>query len=32
MMRNDELGLAEYGLEYIHPEIVCHAPFPTAAI
>ncbi len=27
MMRNDELGLAGYGLEYIHPEIVCHAPF-----
>jgi phytoene dehydrogenase-like protein len=27
MIRNDELGLAEYGLEYIHPEIVCHAPF-----
>src|SRR5262249_53104535 len=28
MMRNDELGLAaDYGLEYIHPEIVCHAPF-----
>jgi len=27
MMRDDELGLAGYGLEYIHPEIVCHAPF-----
>jgi phytoene dehydrogenase-like protein len=27
MMCNDELGLADYGLEYIHPEIVCHAPF-----
>ena len=27
MMRNDELGLAEYGLEYIQPEIACHAPF-----
>ena len=27
MMRNDELGLADYGLEYIQPEIVCHAPF-----
>ena len=27
MMRNDELGLADYGLEYIHPEIVVHAPF-----
>src|ERR1041384_5319246 len=22
MMRNDELGLADYGLEYIYPEIV----------
>src|ERR1041384_890735 len=30
MMRNDELGLvADYGLEYIHPEIVCPAPFPA---
>ena len=27
MMRNDELGLADYGLEYVHPEIACHAPF-----
>src|SRR5690606_36626668 len=28
MMRYDELDLvADYGLEYIHPEIVCHAPF-----
>lgn len=27
MMRNDELSLGDYGLEYIHPEIVCHAPF-----
>ncbi|MBM3528998.1 MAG: NAD(P)/FAD-dependent oxidoreductase [Alphaproteobacteria bacterium] len=27
MLRNDELGLADYGLEYIHPEIVCHMPF-----
>ena len=28
MMRQDELGLAaDYGLEYIQPEIVCHAPF-----
>src|SRR6186997_3250152 len=31
MMRNDELGLADYGLEYIHPEIVCHAPFLDGA-
>lgn len=28
MLRNDELGLGNYGLEYIHPEIVVHAPFP----
>lgn len=27
MLRNDELGLADYGLDYIHPEIVCHMPF-----
>ena len=27
MLRNDELGLADYGLEYIHPEIVVHMPF-----
>ena len=27
MLRNDELGLADYGLEYIHPEIVVHVPF-----
>ena len=28
MMIDDELGLArDYGLEYINPEIVCHAPF-----
>ena len=24
MLRNDELGLGDYGLEYIHPEIVVH--------
>jgi phytoene dehydrogenase-like protein len=28
MLRNDELGLGQYGLEYIHPEIVVHLPFP----
>src|SRR3984885_13790925 len=28
MLRNDELGLGDYGLEYIHPEIVVHCPFP----
>ena len=31
MMRDDELGLADYGLEYVHPEIVCHAPFLDGA-
>jgi phytoene dehydrogenase-like protein len=31
MMRRDELGLKDYGLEYIHPEIVCHAPFLDGA-
>ena len=28
MVRDDELGLSAYGLEYIHPEIVVHCPFP----
>jgi len=27
MMRNDELGLSEYGLEYIFPDPVVHIPF-----
>ena len=27
-LRNDELGLAAYGLEYIFPETVVHVPFP----
>jgi phytoene dehydrogenase-like protein len=31
MLRNDELGLAEYGLEYIHPEVVVHVPFPDGS-
>jgi phytoene dehydrogenase-like protein len=31
MLRNDELGLADYGLEYIHPQIVVHAPFPDGS-
>src|SRR5262249_31936289 len=31
MLRNDELGLANYGLEYIHPEMVVHAPFPDGS-
>ena len=30
MLRNDELRLADYGLEYIFPEIVVHMPFRTA--
>jgi phytoene dehydrogenase-like protein len=28
MVRHDELGLGAYGLEYIHPEMVVHCPFP----
>lgn len=31
MLRNDELGLADYGLEYIHPEMVVHLPFPDGS-
>jgi phytoene dehydrogenase-like protein len=31
MLRNDELGLGDYGLDYIHPEIVVHAPFPDGS-
>jgi len=31
MLRNDELGLAEYGLEYIFPEAVVHMPFPDGS-
>src|SRR5499426_3510848 len=27
LVRNDELGLKDYGLEYIHPEIAVHIPF-----
>lgn len=30
-LRNDELGLGAYGLEYIHPDPVCHFPFPDGA-
>src|SRR5262245_41665437 len=26
LVRNDELGLKDYGLEYIHPEIAVHIP------
>jgi phytoene dehydrogenase-like protein len=28
ILRNDELGLAEAGLEYLHPDPVVHLPFP----
>ena len=28
MLRDDELRLGEYGLEYVHPEIAVHVPFP----
>lgn len=28
MLRNDELGLGEYGLEYIRPDPVVHLPLP----
>ncbi len=27
-MRNDELRLSDYGLEYLHPDPVVHVPFP----
>jgi phytoene dehydrogenase-like protein len=28
ILRDDELGLAEHGLEYLHPDPVVHLPFP----
>jgi phytoene dehydrogenase-like protein len=28
LVRNDELGLVDYGVTYLHPEIVVHVPFP----
>src|SRR5215207_5618530 len=28
LVRNDELGLADYGVAYLSPEIVVHVPFP----
>src|SRR5215475_8086321 len=31
MLRNDELQLADYGLEYIFPETVVHMPFPDGS-
>lgn len=30
-LRNDELGLAELGLEYLYPDPVVHVPFPDGA-
>lgn len=30
-LRNDELGLKEYGLEYLHPDPVVHIPFPDGS-
>jgi phytoene dehydrogenase-like protein len=31
ILRDDELGLREYGLEYLHPDPVVHLPFPDGA-
>jgi phytoene dehydrogenase-like protein len=31
ILRNDELGLGEYGLEYILPDPVAHIPFPDGS-
>lgn len=30
-LRNNELGLRDYGLEYLHPDPVVHVPFPDGA-
>ena len=30
-LRDDELHLFEYGLDYLHPDPVCHLPFPDGA-
>jgi phytoene dehydrogenase-like protein len=30
-IRDDELGLAEYGLEYLYPDPVVHLPFPDGS-
>ncbi|HZD68138.1 MAG TPA: NAD(P)/FAD-dependent oxidoreductase [Actinomycetes bacterium] len=30
-IRDDELGLSEYGLEYLYPDPVVHLPFPDGA-
>lgn len=31
ILRNDELGLGQYGLEYIFPDPVVHVPFPDGS-
>src|SRR2546425_12828500 len=31
LLRNDELRLGDYGLEYIYPESVYHMPFPEGS-
>ncbi len=31
IIRGDELGLAAYGLEYLHPDPVVHLPFPDGS-
>lgn len=31
ILTGDELGLAEHGLEYLHPDPVVHLPFPDGA-
>jgi len=31
IIRQDELGLAAYGLEYLHPDPVVHVPFPDGS-
>lgn len=31
LLRNDELHLSEYGLEYLHPDPVVHVPFPDGS-
>jgi phytoene dehydrogenase-like protein len=31
ILRNDELKLGDYGVEYIFPEIVAHLPFPDGS-
>ena len=31
LLRNDELGLGQYGLEYFYPDPVVHLPFPDGS-